>query len=87
MYILFELPQGAGGEAANYVHYQLRQNLQQWSEQYQIQYRSKTEKMQVKVTFDQDKFYDFFALTWQPRAESMLNYLTDYRLIEPMNRV
>lgn len=87
MYILFELPQGAGGEAANYVHWQLRKNLQEWSQQYEIAYKAKTHKMQVKVTFDDDKLYDFFALTWRPTSESLRNYLTDYSFIEPMRRV
>ena len=87
MYILFHLPRGAGGASANYVHWQLTKNLQEWSAQYNIPYRSKVEKLLVKVTFDEDKYYDFFALTWRPKAENLLRYLTNYSFIEPMRRV
>jgi len=88
MYIEFDLPTGAGGMVAQYTHGALTRNLREWSEKYgTIPYTTKVHKYTVRVTFDDDKFYNFFVLTWQPRSTQMLSYLLNYRLIEPMNRV
>lgn len=87
MYIEFSLPNGAGGQAAQYVNATLTRNLNSWASRYDIAYIKKIHKWTVRVTFDNEKYYDFFALTWHPSAEYLLSYLTDYRLIEPMNRV
>lgn len=87
MYIEFELPTGAGGQAAQYVNAMLTRNLATWSTQYDIPYNKKIHKYTVRVTFDDNKYYDFFALTWRPQAEHLQTYLTNYRFIEPMSRV
>ncbi len=87
MYIEFQLPTGAGGMAAQYTNHMLAQNLTAWSNRYNIAYTKKVHKWTVRVTFDKDETYSFFALTWNPTGEKMMNYLTHYRLIEPMNRV
>ena len=87
MYIEFQLPMGAGGMAAQYTNSAINRNLDQWSNRYGIAYNKKIHKHTVRVTFDNEDFYSFFALTWNPTAENMLHYLTNYRLIEPMNRV
>lgn len=87
MYIEFQLPTGAGGMAAQYTNSVLNRNLHEWSDRYSIPYNKKLHKWTVRVTFDDDKYYDFFALTWQPKSENMLSYLTNYRFVEPMNHV
>ena len=87
MYIEFQLPMGAGGMAAQYTNSVISRNLDQWSNRYGIAHIKKIHKYTVRVTFDNEDFYSFFALTWNPTAENMLHYLTNYRLIEPMNRV
>lgn len=87
MYLEFRLPTGAGGLAAQHTYGALSRNLEKWSTRYNIPHVKKVHKYTVRVTFEDDKFYDFFALTWQPTASQMLSYLIDYRLIEPMNRV
>lgn len=87
MYIEFCLPTGAGGMAAQYVNSVLNRNLHDWSDQYNIPYNKKMHKWTVRVTFDDEKFYDFFALTWQPKADNLISYLTEYRFVEPMKRV
>lgn len=86
MYIEFRLPTGAGGMAAQYTYAKLGSNLKAWAEQYQIPYNKKNHKYTVRVTFDDDKYYSLFAMTWNPTAENMLSYLKDYKLIEPMAR-
>lgn len=87
MYIEFRLPTGAGGMAAQYTNSVLNRNLHEWSERYGIPYNKKIHKWTVRITFDDDKFYDFFAITWNPKSENMLSYLTNYRFVEPMNHV
>lgn len=87
MYIEFRLPTGAGGMAAQYTNSVLNRNLHAWSDQYNIPYNKKIHKWTVRITFDNDQHYTLFAMTWNPKSENMLSYLTDYRLIEPMSRV
>lgn len=87
MYIEFSLPIGASGLAAQHTCAALSRNLEEWSKRYNIPYVKKIHKYTVRVTFNEDKFYDFFTLTWQPISNQLLSHLTNYRLIEPMNRV
>lgn len=83
MYIEFALPTGSGGLAAGQFYRELIEQLELWGDRYQIPFVKKQYKYTVRVTFDQDKHYDLFALTWRPGE----HYLADYRLIEPMKRV
>lgn len=85
MYIEFTLPREL--DVASVVHTYLSRNLLRWSERYQIAYHKKTINYIVKVTFDNDAYYDFFAMTWNPLEEEFRDYLADYRFIEPMRRV
>ena len=87
MYIEFRLPTGAGGMAAQYTYGALSRNLREWSELHDIPHTKKIHKWMVRVTFDEDRHYSVFALTWNPKSDNMLSYLTDYRFVEPMNRV
>lgn len=87
MYIEFDLPTGAGGMAAQYTNSVLTRNLLEWSQRYDIPYNKKIHKYKVRVTFDDDRYYEFFALTWNPKAENLSSYITNYRFVEPMNRV
>jgi hypothetical protein len=57
--------------------------LDLWAQQYQIKYKTKFFKDTLRVTFDDDRHYTIFAMTWNPEHNSLL----DYSLIEPMNRV
>jgi len=85
VYIEFTLPRER--DVASIVHHYISRNLLRWSERYQISYHIKTINFIVKVTFDNDAYYDFFAMTWNPVEEELRDYLADYRLIEPMRRV
>lgn len=87
MYIEFALPTGAGGQAANYVNFLLNEELHEWSDRYNIPYNTKLVKYTKRITFDDEKTYAFFALTWNPKNTQFSWYLLNYRLIEPMSRV
>ena len=98
MYIEFSLPSGAHGMAAAYTLQQIRQHLNDWSAKYNVEFLSiKTVKYTVRVTFADQKYYDFFALTWNPVLTnlsknsyrnsvmtSMSSYIKNFRLVEPM---
>jgi hypothetical protein len=87
VYIEFKLPQGAGGQAAIYVNSLLNRNLQSWSDRYGIPYSKKIHKYSVRVTFNDENHYPFFALTWAPDLNHGGSFLLNYRFVEPMNRV
>lgn len=85
MYIEFTLPQGAGGMAASIANHEIGKCLQEWSDKYGgIPYRKKNIKYTVRVTFDDDKYYDFFAMTWSPSPAKLSSWVKNYRFIEPM---
>jgi hypothetical protein len=86
MYILFELPQD-DSEITAWALSVLEHELHMWSDQYSIDYNTKIVKYTKRITFDNDKNYSFFALTWQPTTKNFLDFLLNYRLIEPMSRV
>lgn len=85
MYIEFQLPRGASGQAAALANKLLTQELHAWSDQYSIPYNSKIFKYTKRVTFDDDTTYSFFAMTWNPTNKKFRSHLLDYRLVEPMN--
>lgn len=88
MYIEFRLPMGAGGMAAQHANQVLNQLLHDWSDRYNIPYNKKIVKYTVRVTFDDEKNYNLFALTWNPKTRhSFQDYFANYRFIEPMNPV
>lgn len=62
---------------------ELTQALDEWSLQYQIPYRSKTVKNKKRITFNEDKFYNFFVLTWP--AKKHHEFWTNYRVITDLN--
>lgn len=87
MYIEFDLPQGAGGQAAGFVNSILNKHLHAWSDKYNIAYNKKIHKYTVRVTFDDEKTYAFFAMTWNPQSDMFQRYLLEYRFVEPMSRI
>jgi len=62
MYIEFELPQGP---SYNFVLTMVKLNIIDWATQHHIPYTQKTVKYTHRLAFDDDRYYTFFALTWQ----------------------
>ena len=87
MYIEFRLPQGAGGQSAAFVNSIINRNMHAWSNRYGIPYNKKLHKYTVRITFDDEKHYAFFAMTWAPETEHFGSYLLNFRFVEPMSRV
>jgi len=83
MYIEFQLPRGAGGQAANYALGLVRNKLSSWAAKYNIKYRTKIFKYTLRVTFDADESYTLFAMTWINNSKHPS--WTSYRLITDLN--
>ena len=66
MFIEFELPQD---ESYTYYVTVVRLNIVEWASQHNIPYNQKTVKYTHRLTFDDDRNYSFFAMTWQPAPE------------------
>ena len=74
MYIKFDIPRW-------HLVSILTGDLNEWSDRYDISFRFKMVNHTCRVTFDNDRYYSFFATTWNPSDPELRNY----QLIEPMN--
>jgi hypothetical protein len=60
----------------------LRKEISNWATRYEIAYKEKTIKLKHRVTFDQDKMYSFWAVTWNPQQHYFFN---QYRIVSDLN--
>jgi len=78
MYIEFDL--------SNQGYYHARESIDQamvqWHKQYGIQYRTKPIKLKLRITFDHDESYTFWAMTWNPQQTETL---AQYRIVSDLN--
>ena len=82
MYIEFGLPL----VSPNYANHLIDQALQSWSTRYQTPYNTKTVKYTKRVTFDNDRSYSLFAMTWTVSQEYYI--LSNWRIIaDPNNKI
>ena len=87
MYIEFTLPQGPSGitalqpgiHALNIVS----DKLSAWAQKHNVEYKTKTIKYKLRVTFDSDDCYTLFGLTWI--VDPIYPSWTNYRLISDLN--
>ena len=73
MYIQFDLPQD---ESYTYYLTTVKLNIIDWASQHHIPYNQKTVKYVHRVTFNDDRNYSFFAMTWNPQPP------TPFKLID-----
>ena len=75
MYIEFDI------QAHEYVPkiYMIRDYLAVWAKQQDIPYREKAIKRKLRISFDDDRHYAVFSLTWNP------NFRTNYRIVTDLN--
>ena len=83
MYIEFSLPKDAAGQAALYVNQILTRELNRWSKQHGIDYKSKNIKYFKRITFDDESHYAFFAMTWNP--DRRYYALGRWRIVSDLN--
>lgn len=75
MYIEFDL------EYNNlYTESLLARSLSEWSQKYNVKYRSKHHKLKFRLTFDDDNMYTFFCLTWTEEFP-----WAKYRIVRDLN--
>ena len=82
MYIEFRFP--ASSMDAVHAHAAIVRELKQWSERNgEIKYRTKAIKHCLRVTFDDDRHYTLFALSWRPRDKH--SFWLNYRMVTDLN--
>lgn len=75
MYIEFKIE----SNEFNYMHPLIQMELAVWSRKHNIPYKEKTIKRDIRVTFDDDRQYTLFSLTWNP------SFRANYRIIRDLN--
>jgi len=83
MYIEFYLPPERGGLLPHQVRNRISVELRNWATKHNISYKEKTVKLIHRITFDDDRYYVFFNLTWHPPGQQ--HWWRDYRIIRDLN--
>jgi hypothetical protein len=73
MYLVFELPKPGGDDypSAHAVAFWLHREFDRWFERFELPYKTKFHKNNLRLIFTKDEEYTFFLLSWQPNF--MLN--------------
>ena len=79
MYIEFSLPE----EQSAYANMILNNALHEWSDKYNIPYNTKIVKFIKRITFDNDKHYSLFAMTWNQNQTWQI--LGKWRIVSDLN--
>ncbi|CAB4133403.1 hypothetical protein UFOVP257_175 [uncultured Caudovirales phage] len=74
MYIEFRLPTGAGGMAAGHAYSLIKQDIEEWAQQYNVPHKTKIHKYTYRLCLENDSDYNFFALTWNPKSSASKNF-------------
>ena len=74
MYVQFNLPNGAGGMAAGHALSIIRREIEQWSTQYNIPFRTKLVKYTFRLCLERQQDYVMFQLSWNPKNVWAKNY-------------
>lgn len=80
MYIEFDLTPGSPYVFGNSIS-GIRADIDAWAAKYGIECRHKAVKQTYRLTFDDSRTYEFFALTWNPKDSLYVNW----RFVEPMD--
>lgn len=83
MYIEFSLPTGAAAQAAGHANMIINNELEAWGKKYDIKYQTKIIKYTKRVTFDDERLYSVFAMTWNP--DRKYPALGRWRIVSDLN--
>ena len=65
MYIIFQLPSGAGGQAALHYNRRITHSIEQWLAQNKItDYDIRTKPYKLEFTMSEEHLYTLFLLAW-----------------------
>lgn len=78
MYVEFSIPDDS--YIAGPAFLVIRKRISEWSQKHQIPYTEKTIKQKHRVCFEEDKYYEFFALTFS-RTHDFLQF----RIVSDLN--
>jgi hypothetical protein len=79
MYIEFWLPSGAGGMAAAHAIKLIKKEIEAWASKYNVTYRTKAVKYTFRLSFNDERDYVHFQLSWNPD-----NHVAKrYTIVEP----
>lgn len=81
MYLAWHLPRDGHEIITAYYRHTLHEKLQQWSRQHGINFKFKRVKYTCRLCFDNDSWYNFFMLTWDPQDDT---WFKEFTVIEPM---
>jgi hypothetical protein len=82
MYIEFDLAPTNTRPNALFANSLVTQALHDWSDRYNIPYNVKNHKYIKRVTFDDDRHYTLFAMTWNA---GQTYHLSRWRIVSDLN--
>jgi hypothetical protein len=84
MLIEFYLPGKRGRLLPMHAAHRLSQEIAKWAEHHNIAYQEKTVKLIHRICFDDDRYYMFFKLTWNPPSNA--DWWHNFRIITDRER-
>lgn len=83
MYIEFRLPTEPSLQATALANRLITEHLQEWSNRYNVPYKTKLVKYTRRVTFEDDAHYSLFAMTWNLNRKFYA--LGKWRIVSDLN--
>ena len=77
MYIEFPIPMDMSNPGFELLR--IRKDVADWSMNHNVFYKEKLVKNTIRILFDDQNTYSFFALTWAPQYTK-----SRYQLVDPM---
>ena len=86
MYIEFRWSSEFSPNVIGFMRQTVLDSIDPWADRFGVQYRTKTVKNTLRITFDEDSHYTLFVTSWRPPGVGKLHeWWFDYRIVEPMN--
>ena len=86
MYIEFKLPKK--GQDSQYTYYalsEIQEEIQDWLKKYPVPHKQKTIKYKHRLTFEDDRNYTLFALTWNPKSWNQMHIWINFCVVSDLN--
>ena len=83
MYIEFQIPKHTG-VAAQHALWEIKTEIESWSQRYGISYTQKTIKWTHRLGFQKEEHFSLFSMTWQAGREDFPSWL-NYQIVRIEN--
>lgn len=77
MYLLFDLPSGAGGLTASMTSARIFNKIKEFSSKHCIEYKTQVHGYKFKVWFKDPEYYILFLLSYEPDKPWRKPYIID----------